>query len=573
MGKTKKLLLNWRVILVLVFLVFAVITINYNPGVEGVAIRSVMVNSSAALAGVESPPPNSLPRTRERILSINNIPITNVADYFEAVENLEPNMTVQIKTNERFYRLTTKPLISLTQLNETEELVIEKVVEVNKTINGTIVTVEENVTSVVTVPKIERKVIGTEDLGFSVYDAPTTNLRKGLDLQGGTRVLLEPEEKLSEEDLDSLIDNMKYRLNVFGLSDVLVTDARDLSGNQYVLVELAGVNEGEVQDLLAKQGKFEAKIGEETVFIGGKDITYVCRSADCSGIDPNAGCSQFGSGWSCRFSFSISLTPEAAKKQSDLTANLAIIDSGTGTQYLSKNLSLYLDDELVDELSIGSDLRGRAVTEIQISGSGVGVNQEEATFAALENMKRLQTILITGSLPVKLTIAKTDNISPVLGDEFVQSALMAGFLAILVVTLFSWIRYRRLRVAIPMLVISVSEVVILLFVAALIGWNLDLAAIAGIIIAVGTSIDHQIVITDETIRGEGLSADWKKRIKNAFFIIMGAFFTTVAAMIPLVWAGAGLLKGFAFTTIIGVSIGVFLTRPAYAAIIEILLKE
>jgi len=41
----------------------------------------------------------------------------------------------------------------------------------------------------------------------------------------------------------------------------------------------------------------------------------------------------------------------------------------------------------------------------------------------------------------------------------------------------------------------------------------------------------------------------------------------------LIFAGAGMLKGFALTTIIGVSVGVFITRPAYASIIEILLKE
>ena len=61
-------------------------------------------------------------------------------------------------------------------------------------------------------------------------------------------------------------------------------------------------------------------------------------------------------------------------------------------------------------------------------------------------------------------------------------------------------------------------------------------------------------------------------IKMAFFIIMGAYFTTVVAMLPLLFAGAGLLKGFALTTIAGVSIGVFITRPAYAAMVEKLLK-
>ena len=60
---------------------------------------------------------------------------------------------------------------------------------------------------------------------------------------------------------------------------------------------------------------------------------------------------------------------------------------------------------------------------------------------------------------------------------------------------------------------------------------------------------------------------------NAFFIIMAAYFTTCAGMLPLWFAGAGLLKGFAFTTLVGISIGVFIARPAYAAIIEQLLKD
>jgi len=54
---------------------------------------------------------------------------------------------------------------------------------------------------------------------------------------------------------------------------------------------------------------------------------------------------------------------------------------------------------------------------------------------------------------------------------------------------------------------------------------------------------------------------------------MAAYFSTVVAMLPLLFAGAGLLKGFAITSILGVTFGVFITRPAYAAVVEILVKE
>ena len=129
---------------------------------------------------------------------------------------------------------------------------------------------------------------------------------------------------------------------------------------------------------------------------------------------------------------------------------------------------------------------------------------------------------------------------------------------------------------IPIMFTLTIEMIMLLGVAALVGWNLDLAAIAGIIITVGTGVNDQIVITDEVLSGGGevrRIVNWKERIKGAFFIVIGAYLTITAAMVPLLFAGAGLLKGFAITTMIGIFIGAFITRPAFAQAVEILLKE
>jgi preprotein translocase subunit SecD len=294
-----------------------------------------------------------------------------------------------------------------------------------------------------------------------------------------------------------------------------------------------------------------------------------------------AGCGAIGDGtYSCRFRFSISLSPEAAKRQGEITSKLDVLtvdEQGNtlpaGNQYLEKQLDLLLDDVLVDSLNIGSDLKGSETTDIQVSGSGIGQTEQAAMFDALENMKKLQTYLSTGSLPVKINIVKTDSISPVLGHQFINNAIFIGILAILGVGIVVFIRYRNLKIAIPIITFSTIEVVLLLGFASIIGWNLDLAAIAGIIIVVGTSVDHQIVISDEILkRGSSTVVTMKQKIKNAFFIIMGAFFTTSVAMIPLVFAGAGLLKGFALTTMIGIFIGVFIARPAFARTVEILVK-
>ncbi len=532
MGKLKKIMMNWKVILVMVAVLLAVLAIHPNPWAKGVVIRSVERNSSAFNAGLQGASPTVPPMSRERIVSVNNVAINNVEDYYAQVDKLISNTSLQIKTTKDLYRLSTT---------------------------------ENN---------------GKVDLGMVVYNAPTSNLRKGLDLQGGTRVLLKPEGNISNAEMEMLIASMNQRLNVYGLSDVVIKEARDRpsilgGGTRYILVEIAGSNEGEIRDLIAKQGKFEAKISNSTIFVGGKDITYVARSADQAGIEPGScGALQQG-GYVCRFRFAISLSPDAAQKQADRTANLGVVVKDK-EEYLNETLDLYLDDSPVDTLNIGADLKGKATTEVAISGSGTGATEQEAVYNSLQNMKRLQTILITGSLPVKIEVVKSDNISPVVGEKFLKGAFIMGLLSIIAVSIVLTISYRNLKIALPIVLTCVLEVLFLLGVAALFGnsWTIDLAAIAGIIVAVGTGVDDQIVITDETMRGESKDTyNWKQKIKNAFFIIMASYFALVVAMIPLLFAGAGMLKGFALSTIIGVSVGVFITRPAYAAVVEVLVRE
>lgn len=532
MGKVKLIFTNVRILVLLIFLLLGVFAIYPNPWNDGFAIRNIAKNSSASLAGIQNPSPTSTPMSRERILAVNNEPVSDIKSFYDFLGKVPPNTTFTVKTNKDMYRLTAK----------------------SKIVNGT---------------------VQVEDLGFSVYDAPNTNLRKGLDLAGGTRVILEPAEKISQEDLDTVLENIKQRLNVYGLSDIVVRSANDLTGNSYVVVEIAGANKEEVKDLLASQGKFEAKVANTTVFKGGGDIKYVCRSADCSGLDSRSPCQQQGTNWFCGFRFQISLDPKAAQRQADATRTLSVVSSPSGN-YLSDKLYLFLDDEKVDELNIGAELKGSPLTEIQVSGSGQGVSQQEAVQNTLAGMKRLQTIMITGSLPVKLSIAKIDTISPMLGDAFLKNAMLICLLSIITVSILLFIRYHRFSVSVPILITMLSEVFLTLALAALIGWNIDLASIAGLIVAIGTGVDDQIVIADETLFGHGESdtgSSWKDKLKRAFFIIFASYFTLVAAMIPLLFAGAGLLKGFAITTILAVSIGVFITRPAYAAFVEILTKE
>src|SRR3989344_5647651 len=408
-------------------------------------------------------------------------------------------------------------------------------------------------------------IFSASEPNITIGDKPKTKLKMGLDLLGGARALVQPEGVLSNQELTDLIDVTSNRLNIFGLSDVTIRPVTDISGNKYMLIEIAGATPSDIRDLVAKQGKFEAKIGNDTVFRGGEeDIKEVCRfDATCSGI---RSCSPQPDGTTvCQFAFVVYLSPEAAQRHANITSKLKL-DPGQGGRYLDKKLDLLIDDVLTDSLLISEGLKGQVTTEISVQGSGVGANQEEAFQSATESMNKLQTIMITGSLPYKINIVKLDSLSPNLGHEFTKNILLLGLMVFAIVSLIIFIRYRKIKITLSVILTMFSEAFITLGVAALIGWNLDAPSIAGIIAGIGTGVNDQIIILAEsTSRGQ---RSIKERIRSALFVIFAAFSTIVVAMIPLFWTGAGLLKGFAFTTIVSISIGILITRPAFADIIK-----
>jgi len=503
--------LGLRIWLLIIILILSLLSIAPWMAVEkGVVIKSVETNSSASEAGLKA---------GQVILFVNGNKINSVSDYTNSLKEFPTNESVKlfIKTTEQEYFLFTDKSPEIT-----------------------------------------------------VSSRPKSNIKLGLDLQGGARALVKPEEKVSSSDIDDLIAVTSERLNIYGLTDIVIKSVSDLQENNYMLVEIAGATPSEMKDLIAQQGKFEAKIGNETAFVGGKkDIASVCRNdATCAGVES---CSSSEGKYICNFRFTIYLSEAAAKNHADITSKLDINSTPSGN-YLSKKLDLFVDDVLVDSLFISEDLKGRITTQVSVTGSGVGETNELAIKDAQKNMQKLQTILITGSLPYKLEIVKLDTISPILGKEFVKNLILLTLLVFAIISVVLFIKYKEIKITSAVILTMFSEAFITLGIAALISWNLDAPSIAGIIAGMGTGVDDQIVILDEStsrLSGESL----KERIKRALSIIISAFLILIVAMLPLFWAGAGLLRGFALTTIISVTIGILITRPAFAEIIRRIQKE
>ena len=428
---------------------------------------------------------------------------------------------------------------------------------------------EENQTSKLTIETKNLEIINlyTKEIvnDISVEEIPSTRIKTGLDLRGGARAFVKADVPLDETELDDLISVSEERLNVYGLSDVKFFKVKTSSGDNMMGIEIAGSSPDDLEELIAKQGKFEAKIGNETVFVGGnEDITSIGRSGQDALITE---CFAVENGEACNFQFAIWLSPEAAERHYNIASNLTINGS-----YLSKQLDLYVDGVKTSSLNIGTVFQNQIITQVSVQGSGSGATRNEALENTKLEMKKLQTILKTGSLPYKLEIVKIDKVSPNLNSQFSKQILIAGLFAIIAVSLVVFIRYRKIKVSAALIAVSLSEVLIILGVSALMQRDFDLPSIAGIIAAIGTGIDSQLIILDETRdKNESIT----QRVKKALFIIVTAFATTFVAMIPLTGflgfmgigaASAGLLKGFAVTTLIGITTGVLISRPAFAEI-------
>ncbi|MDD1666564.1 MAG: preprotein translocase subunit SecD, partial [Methanomicrobiales archaeon] len=171
-------------------------------------------------------------------------------------------------------------------------------------------------------------------------------------------------------------------------------------------------------------------------------------------------------------------------------------------------------------------------------------------------------------------VANFGQVSAPLGEYFKFMSFVAGILAILTVGVVIYFRYREPSIVLPMVAINLSEVVILLGIARFIQ-QLDLASIAAIIAVVGTGIDQLVVITDEVLHEGKVPSPslYTKRLGRALAIILVAAGTVIFAMLPLALMDLSTLKGFAFMTIIGVLIGVGITRPAYGKIIMVVLSR
>lgn len=357
-------------------------------------------------------------------------------------------------------------------------------------------------------------------------------------------------EGVSTQTRDLTRDILNDKLNTFGLKDVPVRTV----GESYILIDFAGIDLATAKEIAEKPGKFEIRIqttGNET-----EHVLYGDSIVDV-GIP-----SFHDNQWHTPFTLN-----DAGAKALQKVA----LDTGAVDDPQNHYLNMYLDNVKI----YGAPLSDSAAAKLRDAPIYSWEASTGSDQAAQTEAKALQVHLRAGALPVNVVLVGSGHVDPGLGAQFKTEAMIAGLISLIAVAAVVYFRYKRPEILVPMVGTSISEVIMILGVAALINWQLDLAAIAGVIASIGTGIDHLIIITDEVLY-EGKLPSTKKvfssRIGKAFAIIIGAASTVIIAMSPLVVMGFGTLKGFAITSIIGVFIGVIVARPVYGVIIKELLE-
>jgi len=347
--------------------------------------------------------------------------------------------------------------------------------------------------------------IEDKNLGFSLKEQKTKVLNFGIDIEGGTRVLLRIVGNITGTEAQEVSKILTERLNAYGLSDVKVLPvAQDL-----IQIEAAGLTEDDIRNFLVKQGYFEGKVidtitltnGKGNLVFNGTEIPFEISNDTITILNQTFNITEgfyidgikyeivnktednvimaaniftakdieniftdvqrnyivrYADGY--RFVFTIQISKEGAERFALVTKGQPTYYSG-GQLYIKPKLVLYLDKKPITELNIVSNIAGEAITTPSIEGWRKTLEE-----ASLEKL-RLQSILKSGSLPVELKIERVETITQTEGKKLFESTvyiLAANLVAVLVL---SMIRYRNWKISLYILMVAVCELILILGIA------------------------------------------------------------------------------------------------------------
>lgn len=185
--------------------------------------------------------------------------------------------------------------------------------------------------------------------------------------------------------------------------------------------------------------------------------------------------------------------------------------------------------------------------------------------------KDLARVLKSGALPVRLEVQAVQTVSPTLGDDSLQAAIIAGLIGVALVLLFMLFYYRTLALVVVggLLVSGAIQWSVISLLSKTNGLALSLSGAAGIIVSIGVTVDSYVVffekLKDEVRAGRTMRNSAERSFKSAWRTIIAADIVSLIGAFTLWYLTVGSVRGFAFflglSTLCDIVVAWFFTRP------------
>ena len=372
--------------------------------------------------------------------------------------------------------------------------------------------------------------------------------------------LTEARDKAIEQNLSIL----RKRVEELGVSEPTI----QRQGADRIVVELPGIQDtARAKELLGATATLEFRLVNDSVapdavargiIPANSEVKYnqhgdpvvLLRSPKLGGehiIDAKA---EKGEGGLPQVS--ITLDSEGGNQMSEITK--AFYKKGMATLYREFKDSGRRDEngkvilEKHEELMSVATIQARFSNRFQVSGS---MSQAEA--------QNFAVLLRSGALIAPIVIIEERTIGASLGADNVEKGMTAGMYG-LILTIFFCLVYYKVFGVFASVALTVN-MVLTIGLMSLIGATLTMPGIAGIVLAVGMSVDANVLIyeriKEELRNGRSIQQAIYEGYNGAFTSIFDSNLTTVLTALVLYAVGTGPVKGFAITLALGVMISMF----------------
>ncbi len=434
-----------------------------------------------------------------------------------------------------------------------------------------------------------------------------SSVRLGLDLRGGTSVTLQPRasndaNKITSEAIDQAVTIIRQRVNSLGVAESEVT-AQGSGTNRQIVISVPGDSGRRVVDLVGQTAELRFRqVLAETAGVASptdtstaatptgdvnNEINNRFAALDCSiaanlegtgadsPTDTIIACSRDGGtkyilGPAEVLGQQVSSAEAGYDPSQGLAWYVSLAFDGDGTKAFGAITSRVTTLESpLNQVAIVLD--GLVVSAPRINEAIPSGNaQITGSFSQLE-AQDLANVLKYGALPLAFDRGEVQQVSPTLGADQLNAGLLAGFLGLGLVVIYSLLYYRGLGlVTVGSLAIAGALVYLLFLVlGATIGFTLTLAGIAGAIVAIGVTADSFIVfferIRDEAREGRSLRSAVDSGWLKARHTILVADAVSLIAAVLLYFFAVGGVRGFAFTlgltTLVDLVVVFLFTKP------------